>query len=135
MHFSKVNFDYFCSMKRWASYVFIFIFTSNAMAIAVMGVWYINNQSYFTDNFCVNKEKIEMQCKGRCHLQKQISGQTEKQDKQEISIPVLEFEYTTYSISFTTKRVFSIYIAHNFVESSNFYTAPYLSNEYQPPIG
>lgn len=122
-------------MKRWTSYVFIFIFAANAIAIAAMGIWYINDQDYFTENFCVNKEKVELNCKGRCHLRQQVSGQTEKQKKQEISVPILEFEYNYTAPFNTSKRLFSTYIMHTFIENLIFYKSPQLRNEDQPPIG
>jgi hypothetical protein len=121
-------------MKRWSSFVFIFIFTANAMAIALMGIWYMNDQDYFTDNFCVNKEKKEMQCNGRCHLQKQISGQKGEQNKEEISVPVLEFEYTCFAKKIVTKRKFTNYIQHYFFTSPLFYKAPHLTTAFHPPI-
>ncbi len=36
------------------------------------------NQSYIIENFCENKEKPELKCNGKCHLNKQIKEDTEK---------------------------------------------------------
>ena len=80
-------------MTRLYSYIFIFIFTANALAIAMMSIWYTTDKQYFIDNFCVNKEKVALECNGRCHLKNQISGKIDNNQKEQISIPVLEFEF------------------------------------------
>ena len=121
-------------MKRWHSLVFIFIFTANALAIAVMGIWYTNDKAYFTNNFCVNIEKVELQCNGRCHLQKQINGQTTDTEKQEISVPLLEFEFLVTSDYSIKKPFFNSFRTQNFIPYSMLYRIPHLPSDDIPPI-
>ena len=120
-------------MKRWSSYIFIILFVANTVVIALMAVWYSNDQQYFTDNFCVNKEKVELKCNGRCHLKKQISGQTESDKKGKISVPVLEMEFTNTFFIHSTQQISSGFIQHCFINPSLLYQAPLLSNEEHPP--
>ena len=121
-------------MNRCSSLIFIFIFTANAFAIALMGIWYINDQDYFTDNFCINKEKVEMQCNGRCHLQKQIHGQTQDGDKQEISVKVLEFEFLLTEKIVLHPVNSQRLIKNNYKTHIILYGPPFLSREHLPPI-
>ena len=80
-----------------------------------MTVWFINDTAYFANNFCVNKEKKELQCHGRCHLAKQIS-QTESQDNN-IQVSILEFEFTQ------SKRIIVLTMSlKTTVGTPNFYT-------------
>ncbi len=120
-------------MKRWSAYIFIVLFTANALAVAMMSVWYSNDQAYFTENFCVNKKKVELKCNGRCHLKKQISGQTENNEKETISVPVLELEFTTTFFTVIQQPIVSGFIQHHFINPSVLYQAPTLSNEQHPP--
>ena len=122
-------------MKRWSSYIFIFIFIANALAIGIMSVWYTTDKEYFTNNFCVNKEKISLQCNGRCHLKKQISGNTETNKKKEISIPVLEFEFIVTNKQISNTRPYSIIVKNKTNNYFSAYKAPYLETKHHPPIG
>ena len=120
-------------MTKWSSILFLLIFTANAMSIAVMGIWYMNNQDYFTDNFCINKEKVEMKCNGRCHLQKQFSETPEKKSKEQVSVPVLELEFMSLSHATILPRVSSANIQHHFRGINLHYYPPFLFTEERPP--
>jgi hypothetical protein len=39
------------------------------------------NKEYITLKFCVNKSRPMMQCKGKCHMQKQLSEQNNKENQ------------------------------------------------------
>jgi hypothetical protein len=41
---------------------------------------YLLNQSEITELFCINKDKPEMQCNGKCHLKKQFDELADKAD-------------------------------------------------------
>ncbi|WP_344789607.1 hypothetical protein [Postechiella marina] len=38
--------------------------------------YYQINIDYITQNFCENKDKIELACNGKCHLSKQLQAET-----------------------------------------------------------
>ena len=48
----------------------LFVYTINFKSFVTIS--YFANQVEITDLFCVNKEKPELQCNGKCHLSKQI---------------------------------------------------------------
>lgn len=43
--------------------------------------YYQLNIEYITEVYCVNKEKIELACNGKCHLAKQLQLETKSQEK------------------------------------------------------
>lgn len=54
---------------------------------------YVLNQDFITENFCINKDKPELKCKGKCHM-KDMLAQTAEQESEdskillEVMIPV-----------------------------------------------
>lgn len=38
--------------------------------------YYQINIDYITENFCENKNKVELACNGKCHLSKQLQAET-----------------------------------------------------------
>ena len=63
----------------------------------VFGV-YLLNKDYITDQFCINKDKPELKCNGKCHLQDTVAQQTEQEETntlaQNLIIPVYVSNYT-----------------------------------------
>ncbi|TXB66731.1 hypothetical protein FRY74_00680 [Vicingus serpentipes] len=57
----------------------LFIYTINFKSIITIN--YLINISEITELFCVNKEKPQLQCNGKCHLAKQFI-ETEKDENQ-----------------------------------------------------
>lgn len=47
---------------------------------------YIINQDYIAEFLCINKDKPELQCNGKCHLVKQIEKQQQQEPFSSLSI-------------------------------------------------
>lgn len=57
-----------------------------------MVYWKID-QTYITENYCVNKDKSKMHCNGKCHLAKQLEKAEEsKQEKAKLPTEILKFK-------------------------------------------
>ena len=74
-----------------------------------MTIWYINDTTYFTDNFCINKENVELECHGRCHLKKQM-GESKNDNQSPIQVAILELEFTQFSFSYFTNILSACHI-------------------------
>lgn len=69
--------------------------------------WYEINKDYVADVLCVNKDKPEMECNGKCYLKKQLTKidkgtDAEKQNIPNISKKIEVIEYlltTTWAVS------------------------------------
>ena len=71
-----------------------------------MTFWYINDTEYFTENFCVNKEKKELQCNGRCHLKKSVEN-TQDESGSFVQVRILELEFLHHILHHKSSRIFS----------------------------
>lgn len=56
----------------------LFIFTINFKSIITLN--YFVNQTEIIDLFCVNKEKPQLQCQGKCHLTKELAKTDQQED-------------------------------------------------------
>jgi hypothetical protein len=77
----------------------IFIQTFSAYIIKAD---YILNRTFISNTLCVNKEKPEMHCEGKCYLNKKL-----KQDKQDQQAPVSKNEQLTIQ-PFFVPELFSL---------------------------
>ena len=55
--------------------------------------WYELNKDYITELFCVNKDKPELKCHGKCHLKKQVESQDKERD---IAIEISEIVWISF---------------------------------------
>jgi len=74
-------------MKAFGSLLLAFIIFFSSMSRGVVVADYLLNKDYIAKVLCVNRDKPEMKCNGKCHLAKQLKkqdvaeGQTEKSGK------------------------------------------------------
>lgn len=62
---------------RGISVVFMVFFYLLAMVKPVAPLLdYAINSDYIADNFCINKDKPEMHCDGKCHVKKEMEKET-----------------------------------------------------------
>jgi hypothetical protein len=87
---------------------------------------YVANYDYIVENFCINKDKPELECNGQCYLMKQLAEQTdedqtnpfEKQKKSESS-EIVYLETFNYSIPFVIQMDVSNLIGYRYNLSLN----------------
>ncbi|MCB0538868.1 MAG: hypothetical protein KDE33_15245 [Bacteroidetes bacterium] len=66
-------------MKRAFAILSLFaIVSANLYQITLIGIYNIEKE-YITKVFCVNKDKPELKCNGKCHLKKNLANAEEKQ--------------------------------------------------------
>lgn len=94
---------------------------------------YAIHQDYIAEFLCINKEKPEMQCNGKCHLYKEVEKQ-----QQEAPTP-LRISIEEYPIGFVKiltieqKKIISLELTKYFFYSKNY---NYIFSElvFHPPI-
>ncbi|MBK0370447.1 hypothetical protein [Flavobacterium agrisoli] len=69
-------------MKNVFSITMIFLFLLVSFQQALILVHFELNQKSIEADFCVNKNKPELQCHGKCHLKKEL----EKSDKSDLEL-------------------------------------------------
>lgn len=76
----------FVDMRRAIAIFFTLIMLSVSFKEMVQYVAFKLNQDSISALFCVNKDKPEMKCDGKCYLKKSIQA-AEKEDKQSKPVP------------------------------------------------
>ena len=65
-------------MKRALTICITFCYLSGVFAPFYTYAGYFLNKDFIIENFCINKNKPELECDGKCYLTKQIAEQTQK---------------------------------------------------------
>lgn len=93
-------------MKKFVAIFFLFFFALASLQHVIILGAYLLNQDFISENFCVNKDKPEMACKGKCHMKEMMAKQESQNPNQQIELSIftclaiftdLENE-TTYSL-------------------------------------
>lgn len=83
-------------MTRFVSILLGFLYVAVLLRPVTPVISYQINRSYIASELCVNQDKPELQCNGKCHLKKQLAAVNEEdQDTQKPVLRSLE-EYPVY---------------------------------------
>lgn len=93
------------------------------------------NIDYIIKTYCINKEKPELQCNGKCHLAKQLQIATNDDNDNSDTDLIFEafyplyFQNITLEISKSNIEIFSVnnWSLEQFIDSN------FLENPFQPP--
>ena len=81
---------------------------------------YIINFDYITKVLCINKEKTELNCLGKCYLSEELSKVNNEDNSENKRMPIIEFEKFT-KISYDKGD----FLNRTFDYSHNFSFRPY----------
>lgn len=87
-------------MRSFQAILLIFVFSLPFQAKLAIVTHYLMNQELIADEFCVNKEKKELECNGKCHLNKELKDVDIEHDSQ--SFPVLKSQNLECFVAETT---------------------------------
>lgn len=82
----------------------IVMFLTSLILVNVLSSFFVlttffSNQDYFVQNFCVNKARPTLCCKGSCHLDKILKVTDEGQSgPKSLKISALSFEYVSMHV-------------------------------------
>lgn len=105
-----------------------------AMVRPILPVFeYIIDQDYIVEFFCVNQDKPELDCNGKCYLMQKLEEQNEKKRQ---NLPRISME--EYPIGFVLFAKISIpeeiaTLTLDFIGYQNNYRFIYFEKEYRPP--
>lgn len=98
-------------MKAFGGVILAFIILFSSMSRGVVVADYLLNKDYIAKVLCVNRDKPEMKCNGKCHFAKQLKkqdaaeGQTEKSGKTVRTLD--EVNLTCENLSLSISVIFS----------------------------
>lgn len=124
---------YFCAVKKMLLILSLLVFIKPVVPVFE----YVINYEYIAKVLCINKDKPEMQCNGKCHLMQEMAKTSEKElpltpSKKHV---VTETEVLFYQEleSFAFDGFFNesrLHITSNYV---NFYQLLKSSGTFHPP--
>ncbi len=94
---------------------------------------YIIYEDYIAEFLCINKDKIELQCNGKCYLMQRLSEQNEEKKQ---NLPKITLE--EYPIGFVelmhcnSKEALQLESLSDF-DYANSYTFLFFSSSFHPP--
>lgn len=96
---------------------------------------YYKNVEYIASTFCVNKDKPQKKCNGKCHLDKQLAKTEESSTEKSVPLPTLKTELSAATMSIGSPEFFFINnddnnyslmkeISYSFLSSFDFFHPP-----------
>ena len=120
-------------MAKLTAIFFVFLYLIATLRPIQPYVEYFINQDYIAEFLCINKDKPELQCNGKCHLAKQIEKQQEKEpfSSQRISLENYPIGFVTiYKFDEPTKYILKE--QHNYFYN-RLYQLDYSKDTSRPP--
>jgi len=122
-------------LKRYAAILFLLLFSLRPGYYVGQLMYYELNIDYIIETYCINKEKPQMQCNGKCHLAKQLQIAEPSGKDQAISIvfeaffPVFvqdtpSFEFNSITTDIPHKATFFYSDAYTFEWDDTLYRPP-----------
>jgi|LakMenEpi03Aug12_release.lakeMendotaPanAssembly.Ray.scaffolds.fasta_scaffold722501_1 hypothetical protein len=106
---------YLCTMRAVGVFLLAMVIFFSSMSRGVVVADYLLNRDYIAKILCINRDKPEMKCNGKCHLAKQLKkqdaaeGQSEKSGKtvrtlDEVNV-TCENVSTSFSVTFSIEKL------------------------------
>lgn len=112
-------------MKKGLSIFFLTLYFITVFSSLLPYLEYAVNYDYISTVLCINKDKPESTCKGKCHLNKKVAETVEAQipDQENESVPLV---LTARDFSPAMLHDFSIFIAAPFFEVGKYSVKDFL---------
>jgi len=75
------------------------IFAFMLLKPAIPYIEYLVRKSYIITNFCINKDKPEMGCNGKCHLNEKLYEGNNTEDKTPLPVPQKQWKIPEFLIA------------------------------------
>ena len=131
--FGKCGVDLFCmnKMKHISVGFLSAMIVLQSVSLLLVDAGYNVNHSYIASALCVNRNKPQMHCDGKCFLKKELNNQQEKESSQRTIHP-------NSSITFFCEEISSYHFYHTdrkffFPNKNSCYSSGFLTNNERPP--
>ncbi len=116
----------------WASF-FIFLYVL-AMLRPVFPLFeYIVDQDYIAEFLCINKDKVEMQCNGKCYLMQRLNEQNEEKKQNLPKIAMEEYPIGFIDVLSIPIQRTGITRSASVLHYSNNYSFLFSDSSFRPP--
>lgn len=120
-------------MKRIVSIILIILLGLQAFHSLAIYSYYYANQSFIAAVLCENKEKTQLQCKGKCFLKKQLKKAEEQNSKDQATVKSAELIVYLATTPILLKQPL-LSVVHAYPPLlANVYSFQFLSSPLRPP--
>lgn len=123
-------------MNRIVALVLAFILLALSCKDLIVYSIYTLDRDYIVDNFCINKERPELMCSGKCFLEEQLTlDKNQKESSKSIQSVVKSgsHEYFQLLSSFRIAKPLA-YCAGCFTDVAQMKHSSFAGNVFHPPI-
>lgn len=124
------------SLKKAISIVFVFLLIFSNLSRIWILIDFKVNQDFIAEVLCINKNKPELQCNGKCHLASQIKQQQEKENtgttaEVNTKLEILFFDH--FSTDIPLSKGFALQTKLHSPYLNVFHSSDYLDQLLRPP--
>ncbi len=94
---------------------------------------YVIYEDYIAEFLCINKDKVELQCNGKCYLMQRLSEQNEEKKQNLPKIALEEYPIGFVDLLYCNSKKLNVVLNQNDFDYSNCYTFLYCSFNFHPP--
>lgn len=99
-------------MKKLIAVIFLIVFAVQALYTAGFTAWFHINQTFIAKKHCINKNRPQLNCDGKCFLAKKIKEAERQQQNEQspglkewVEIAPCSVSFIDYNFSFSTKQI------------------------------
>ena len=120
-------------MKRLAPFFFTLLYITAMVRPVAPVIEFIINQDYIAEFLCINTDKPELECNGKCYLMQMLQEQEDEKKQNLPRIDLSEYPFGFVDISGIPKiKTFEIHIS-SFFDNTNNYCYLYRFSDFHPP--
>lgn len=125
--------NYTPSLKNSWAHIFIILYIAAMLRPVMPLANYLINQDYIAEFLCINKDKPELECNGKCYLEKQLKEASEEKEKNLPAIAMEEYPIgiIDFIIFLSEKPIIETSTCD--VQYYNNYKFSYLNQIFHPP--
>jgi hypothetical protein len=121
-------------MIRVQAILIVGIFAFMLLKPAIPYIDYLVRKSYIITNFCINRDKPEMGCNGKCHLNEKLSEGNKAKDNSPAPVPQKQWKISDFLLA--TKVINNIMpdlSDQGFLYINN-YSFQFATSVFHPPV-
>ncbi|WP_246139840.1 hypothetical protein [Flagellimonas hymeniacidonis] len=120
-------------MKQLAAYGFILLYLLAMVRPIAPVMEYVIYEDYIAEFLCINKDKVELQCNGKCYLMQRLSEQNDEKKQNLPKIALEEYPIGFVELlSFDSKESFILQNQNDF-GYQNTYSYLHITSSFHPP--
>jgi len=113
-------------LKKAFALILFFLFALRPAYNVGYVLYYELNIDYIINTYCINKEKPQLQCNGKCHLMKQLNIDTSTSSEDQLAFQIVEAFFPLYFQE--ASDVHTSYTESDFQKPSTYYTVVFPEN-------